>query len=266
MAVNAPVALVALVEPDRLRPVLFGPAKSGSFTPAWNCPAMEMRPASAADFLAFEYVPLSVRATGRGVAETAETVPATLAVPTPGLYGVQIDVQRYWPAVEGFVKMPALNVSTASTSLIPSGERPGVPAGTSSGGRQNVIFDVPSACSAPVVMSKNAASSSALPAAVSLNTQYAVCVVVPVHDSASCDSGTGTPLTRAVPVAGARRSRPARARSPRRGRRLVHVASTVPMIKPAVPPFDGEADRRVHHEPRRRVVGRPDGEVHLHLA
>ena len=36
---------------------------------------------------------------------------------------------------------------------------------------ENVIFDVPSACSAPVVRSKNAASSSALPAAVSLNTQ-----------------------------------------------------------------------------------------------
>ena len=101
----------------------------------------------------------------------AETVPAALAVPTPGLYGVQIDVQRYTPAEPGFVKTPRLNVSTESTSLMPSGERPGVPAGTSSGGRQNVIFDVPSACSAPVVRSKNAASSSALPAAVSLKTQ-----------------------------------------------------------------------------------------------
>ena len=108
-------------------------------------------------------------------------MPAAFAVPTPGLYGVQIEAHMYRPAVAGFVKMPALNVSTASTSLMPSGERPGVPTGTSSGGRQNVIFDVPSACSAPAVRSKNAASSSALPAAVSLNTQYAVWVVVPVH-------------------------------------------------------------------------------------
>jgi hypothetical protein len=36
MAVKAPVARVAFVEPDRLSPVRFGPAKSGSFTPAWN--------------------------------------------------------------------------------------------------------------------------------------------------------------------------------------------------------------------------------------
>ena len=118
----------------------------------------------------------------------------------PGLYGVQIDVQRYWPAVVGVREDAGVERQHGIDELDPQRRAAGRAGGTSSGGRQNVIFDVPSACSAPVVMSKNAASSSALPAAVSLNTQYAVCVVVPVHDSASCVSGTGTPLTRAVPV------------------------------------------------------------------
>ena len=54
MAVNAPVALRRIGRADRLSPVLFAPAKSGSLTPGWNTPATDMRPASAADFLAFE--------------------------------------------------------------------------------------------------------------------------------------------------------------------------------------------------------------------
>ena len=131
--------------------------------------------------------------------------------------------------------MPALNVSTASTSLMPSGERPGVPAGTSSGGRQNVIFDVPSACSAPAVRSKNAASSSALPAHVSLKTQYAVCVVVPVHESpagernlhAADEGGPGRGRTSISPGTGT--IAPPRSRARTR-------ASAVPMVAPTVPP------------------------------
>jgi hypothetical protein len=84
-AVKAPLAFVPFVEPERLRPVLFAPEKMGSLTPAWNCPAAEILPASTADFVGFENVPLSVSETGSGVSDTDETVPAAFGVPTPGL-------------------------------------------------------------------------------------------------------------------------------------------------------------------------------------
>ena len=206
---------------------------------------MEMRPASAADFLAFEYEPLSVRATtGRGVAETAETVPATLAVPSPGCTASRSTSRGTAPAVDG-VRVDAAVERQHRVDELDAQRR------AAGRARRNVVRrqaerDLRRAerLLRAGVRSKNAASSSALPAAVSLKTQYAVWVVVPVHDSASCASGTGTPLTSAVPV-GARTSISpgtgtiAPPRSPARTR-----ASDGADDRARGPPFDGEAASR----------------------
>jgi hypothetical protein len=70
--------------------------------------------------------------------DCTSTVPATFAVPLPGLYGVQRDVQRRSPAALGSVIADDVNV--AERNFAPNAERPGVPAGTSGGGRQTTSF------------------------------------------------------------------------------------------------------------------------------
>src|SRR5215208_1834624 len=80
--------------------------------------------------------------------DLVSTVPATLGVPVPALYGVQNAIQRTAP--DGGVRTP-LTVKVASISCAPFGERPGVPCGTSAGPRHTWSFAAPSADSAPVV-------------------------------------------------------------------------------------------------------------------
>ena len=77
-----------------------------------------------------------------GMCRTAcvSTLPAAFGVPLPGLYGVQSDVQRKSPAATGCVIAETEKV--AESSLAPNCARPGVPAGTSGGGRQMTSLHV----------------------------------------------------------------------------------------------------------------------------
>ena len=101
-------------------------------------------------YAVFLCVAVSDKPTGSATSERASNVPARLTVPFPGLYGVKSDSQRRTPAVVGVVKMP-LTVNFASSTWAPLAERPGVPIGTSGGGRQMLSLYAPSACSAPAV-------------------------------------------------------------------------------------------------------------------
>ena len=60
------------------------------------------------------------------------TAPATLAVPFPGLYGTQEAIHA---PLATLLKTPLI-VSSALYTFAPKVARPGVPAGTSGGGRQ----------------------------------------------------------------------------------------------------------------------------------
>ena len=71
---------------------------------------------------------------GNGITDCASTEPAAFARPVLGVYGVASTRQRGWP-VPALVKMPFTLKSTC-VSLKPKVARPGVPVGTSGGGRQ----------------------------------------------------------------------------------------------------------------------------------
>ena len=94
--------------------------------------------------------------------------------------------------------MPALvktpfTLKSTCVSLKPKVARPGVPVGTSGGGRQAWIELVANAL-APVPTageSTKTGSSSVCPAACRIRTQNAVCVGVPVHCVAAAASGVG---------------------------------------------------------------------------
>src|SRR3954451_3675247 len=70
--------------------------------------------------------------------DCVSTVPAALAVPLPGLYGVKSDVHRKSPLAVGWGIPDAPTV--ADNSFAPNVARPGVPAGRSGGGRQTTSF------------------------------------------------------------------------------------------------------------------------------
>src|SRR5207302_2186313 len=93
--------------------------------PAWATlpESLRIRCAWLVTFEAIVIVPSETKA-------RVSTVPAAFGAPVPGAYGVVIAFQMLWPA--GTVKMLS-TVKVASRSLAPFGERPGVPAGTSSG-------------------------------------------------------------------------------------------------------------------------------------
>ncbi len=91
-----------------------------------------------------------LRLTGIGTKPRASHVPTAFGVPLPGLYGVKSASHRSSPPVDGVEKMP-FTVNCASRSWAPNAARPGVPAGTSGGGRQVTSLYAPSAASAPVV-------------------------------------------------------------------------------------------------------------------
>src|SRR4051794_16823476 len=87
----------------------------------------------------------------------------------------------------------SVTLSVALTSLAPSAARPGVPAGTSGGGRQIVIVLFASAESVTVsgTSSTNAGTCRVWPDADRLRIQYAPCTgAAGVQDAASALSGT----------------------------------------------------------------------------
>ena len=87
---------------------------------------------------------------GSGTNARASKVPALLTVPTPGLYGVK-SVSHFASAPLVGVVKTFVSVSTASRSWAPWNARPGVPTGTSGGGRQMLSLKPPSVCSGPAV-------------------------------------------------------------------------------------------------------------------
>ena len=103
----------------------------------------------------------------------------------------------------------ALNTSVmlrvALTSLAPSAARPGVPAGTSGGGRQNVIvlFAIDESGIVSGTSSTYAGTCRVCPAAARFSSQYAPCVAVPVHAVARVLSGTVAPANETVVVGAA---------------------------------------------------------------
>src|SRR5207253_551507 len=105
------------------------------------------------------------------------TVPAGFGLPVFGVYGVHSDRQRYSPAVVGLVGALAPNV--ADSSFAPNAARPGVPWGTSGGGRQIWSLNCPSACSVPAVATTNTGTSRVCPAAVRWRSHVAATVATP---------------------------------------------------------------------------------------
>src|SRR5512140_2255204 len=83
----------------------------------------------------FLYLTWMPRMIGSGTNARASNVPALLTVPTPGLYGVNRVSHLMSPPPVGVVKT-LFTVSFASRSCAPWNARPGVPTGTSGGGRQ----------------------------------------------------------------------------------------------------------------------------------
>src|SRR2546423_5026191 len=81
--------------------------------------------------------------------------------------------------------------------------RPGVPAGTSGGGRQATICVDENAAAGPVAASTNTGSWSSWPAACSTRIQTAPCVAEPVHAVAALEIGTGCPPLVYVPLGSA---------------------------------------------------------------
>src|SRR5204863_2971760 len=94
-------------------------------------------------------------------------------------------------------------LSVALTSLAPSDARPGVPTGTSGGGRQIVIvlFAIVESGIVSGTSSTNAGTWSVWPAAERFMIQYAPWVAVPVHTVAAAPTVTVFPAVTNVVAA-----------------------------------------------------------------
>src|SRR5438093_7774083 len=112
---------------------------------------------------------LIARLVGWKTSDWVSTVAAALILPTSGMYGVQSDRQRCCPATVGPSK--ELIVKSASSSFAPNMARPGVPTGTSGGGRQTVILIAEQAVSAPLAWSTKSGTFSVWPAAWRFRTR-----------------------------------------------------------------------------------------------
>ena len=99
-------------------------------------------------FLTYEARP--PRRIGIGTNARASNVPAALGVPLPGVYGVKRVSHFSRPAPVGVVRI-LFTVNFASRSWAPLNARPGVPTGTSHGGRQILRLYAPRAVAAPAV-------------------------------------------------------------------------------------------------------------------
>ena len=97
-------------------------------------------------------------------------VPAALTLPVPGVYGVTVACHVYHA---GAALKTSVMLSVALTSFAPSDARPGVPAGTSGGGRQIVIvlFAIDESGIVSGTSSTNAGTCSVWPAAERFRTQ-----------------------------------------------------------------------------------------------
>ena len=171
--------------------VVFGDATLASFaadaprrtltaTPAVGMPPSDSLPFARVGrrlrlFLPFFTDVLRVRPTGSETSERVSNVPARLTVPFPGLYGVKSDSQRSAPPAAGVLKIP-FTVNFASSTWAPFAERPGVPIGTSGGGRQMLSLYAPSACSAPAVGLTYSGRAIVWPATLRLRIQTAALV------------------------------------------------------------------------------------------
>src|SRR4051794_11631314 len=100
---------------------------------------------------------------GRRTIDCASTLPSAFAWPRAGVYGVHSERQRYSPVAGGLTI--AVFEKLAERSFAPNVARPGVPAGTSGGGRHTAIFHAATAFSAGVASTGNIGMSSVCPAA-----------------------------------------------------------------------------------------------------
>ena len=139
-------------------------------------------------------------------------------MPLPGLYGVKSVSQRGTPAAVGVVRIP-FTVNFASRTCAPWNARPGVPMGTSGGGRQIFRLYAPSAVAAPDVGFTYSGTASVCPATERLSIQTAA-FVPGEHASVVCAAGLSVVT---VPLSG----------SVRPVSRESAVASTLPIFVPA---------------------------------
>src|SRR6266704_2270150 len=121
--------------------------------PGAPCPAAESVPNTVAVFVTWS-LPLTFfrfvvtfeateRVVGWNQSDCVWTVPAALTVPTSGVYGGHSARHTNVPAALGAAR--ALVVKSASSSFAPKVARPGVPGGTSGGGRQTTSLNEASA-------------------------------------------------------------------------------------------------------------------------
>ena len=112
------------------------------------------------------------------------TVPATFGVPLPGLYGTQEEIQA---PVATLLKTPLI-VSSALYTFAPNVARPGVPTGTSGGGRQIAMKAGPN-CRLRLGRARNVGTFKVCPAADSTITHVASGAVEPMQ-APCCAAGT----------------------------------------------------------------------------
>ena len=123
----------------------------------------------------------------------------------------------------------------ARPSTLRAQARPGVPAGTSGGGRQTwiVLFARSESGTVSGTSSTNAGTWSVWPDAVRLRIQKAACVAVPVHCVASADIARDCPPTVSVVVAEAATTVPRSGSVALPRSAAVAVATTVPTCSPS---------------------------------
>src|SRR5579862_3151601 len=148
---HAPPAFT-LVEPARFNDVAAAPREIVSVVPAASgMPPSLVLPARLHVCFFLLEVALMPSVIGSGTNARDSNVPARFGVPLPGVYGVVNISQTLRPAdVEAVTSL--FSVSFASSSCAPSKERPGVPTGTSHGGRQIFRLYAPKAVAPPVVL------------------------------------------------------------------------------------------------------------------
>src|SRR5262249_41140094 len=133
------VAIVALKLPfaSVLTLTARAPPRIVTVAPATAAVPSATVPVTSAASLFTTFFARTVRCLFERKSDCTSTVPAGFGVPAFGVYGVTVARQRYSPGAPP--RRPLLSVSAASKTLAPKVARPGVPAGTSGGGRQRLI-------------------------------------------------------------------------------------------------------------------------------
>ena len=146
--VKAPFAATRALPSDRSLPAARPPTMVTVATlPAPPCVTRPARVAPTPLLPALR----AVRLTAPGAIDAGEaTVPATFTAPTSGVYGVQKLIQE----PTGTDPKTPLIASSALYTFAPKVARPGVPTGTSGGGRQIWMYAGPRAACAPEVATR----------------------------------------------------------------------------------------------------------------